>query len=489
MHRLDGSTSLATPDTSRILERCKLSQVYERAGNFSEATAVLGNLWKGVGLKPDLSGLPLHVAAEVLLRVGTLTGWLGGDCKQPNGNQSAESIIKEALSLYDSLRLTPKAAEARAELAVCCWRRRQNDLARDLLMSALGMVGDDDNLKAWTVMRLAGVEAAAGRADQGLALLDSSRELFKAVNDFSLTAKMYGSLVASLLLLIESIPNPNNSASFEQHIDRVFVECEGARIFYEQAGSTSGIAETMNSLGYAYFLKGRFDKALEHLDAAYETFASLGSRSMLAHVDETRARVFLAQDNPREAELYALASVTAMEAGGEQWNLPAALITRGRALARLNRTIEAIACFDRALKCAEQAGNLEAVKQAKAARLEEIGGRKPDDKSYDRDASCEPKVLPFRNKRMPLNPIIITVPDSTLVGKDILKGDKLELTPIQDFKDGDVALIESPDGCLLAMVYHEEGDTIRLEWSYDIIEPRRYKKDRYNILGVLTSLK
>jgi tetratricopeptide (TPR) repeat protein len=489
MSRPDDYAKLATPDALRIEDRCKLSQMFEHARNLKDATSILGSYWKGAGKKPDLNGLPMPLAADVLLRIGVLTGLLDGDVGVPaNDTQTAESIINEALSLYVHLDLTSKVAEARAELAVCYWRKRRHDDARTLLLSALDLIKHDGELKAQTVLRLAGVEVGAGQASAGLTLLESSQNLFKSIDDLGLTGGYYTNVVAALLLLAELESNQTSQA-FEAHIDRIFIQCAVAKSFFERTESKSGIGMITNNLAYAYFFKRHYVEALEHLDEAYEIFVSLGQRSMLAHVDEMRARVFLAQDNPRDAELYALSSVTAMEEGGEQWNLPTALITRGRALARLDRVIEAIACFGRALKCAEQAGNLEAVKQAEAARLQETGRRKADDKFPYEDAPCQTKVLPFRSKRMPLNPIIITVPDNTLVSKDIQKGDKLELSPVQEFKDGDVALVESSDGRLLALAYHEGDAAIRLEWSYGIIEPRRYKKGRYKILGVLLSVK
>ncbi len=61
----------------RAWMRCDLAKQLEEAGNYEAARDVLGDLWKEIGERPQTEGLDERTTAEVLLRVGVLSGWIG----------------------------------------------------------------------------------------------------------------------------------------------------------------------------------------------------------------------------------------------------------------------------------------------------------------------------------------------------------------------------------------------------------------------------
>src|SRR5216684_2371376 len=67
-----------------------------------------------------------------------------------------------------------------------------------------------------------------------------------------------------------------------------------SRIF-EQAGHHRYVARVQNNLGYLFFKIGRYNEAHDHLDRAHYLFLELKDVGTLAQVDETRARVLLAE--------------------------------------------------------------------------------------------------------------------------------------------------------------------------------------------------
>jgi hypothetical protein len=113
-------------------------------------------------------------------------------------------------------------------------------------------------------------------------------------------------------------------------------------------------------------------QAHEHLDCARSLFARLKDAAHAAQVDETRARLLLAEGRHAEAERLARASARALQGGGEQALLAEALTTQGIALARLGRRQEARGVFARASEVAERGGNLEGAGLAELALLEEL---------------------------------------------------------------------------------------------------------------------
>ena len=99
--------------------RCQLAKGLEEVGSFEAAREAMGELWAGVGTRPVLDALEEATAAEVLLRVGTLTGWLGS-AKQIEGSQeAAKNLITESITRFEALGDAGKVAEAQTEVAFC----------------------------------------------------------------------------------------------------------------------------------------------------------------------------------------------------------------------------------------------------------------------------------------------------------------------------------------------------------------------------------
>jgi tetratricopeptide (TPR) repeat protein len=89
-------------------------------------------------------------------------------------------------------------------------------------------------------------------------------------------------------------------------------------------------------------------------------------------VDETRARIFLAQDRADEAEMVARSAVKVLCKGDDAAQLAQALVTHGRALARLKRYLRAQEQLERALEIADGCGNREGGGQACLTMIEEL---------------------------------------------------------------------------------------------------------------------
>jgi DNA-binding NtrC family response regulator len=83
---------------------------------------------------------------------------------------------------------------------------------------------------------------------------------------------------------------------------------------------------------------------------------SLKDKATVAQVDETRARVFLAQHNYTEAERVARASVCVLEKSDRQSLLAEALTTHGIALAHLGCYEQARFTFEHAIELAQKSG-------------------------------------------------------------------------------------------------------------------------------------
>jgi DNA-binding NtrC family response regulator len=351
----------------KTLLRCALAKALESAGNYEAAVAGLGELWQGVGRQPALAGLGDYAQAEVLLRVGALTGWLGSVRQIAGAQEAAKDLISASMARFTSLAARTKAAEAQIELAWCYWRAGAYDEARVLLRAMLDCADAlDDELRTVALLRCAEVERADGRLSDARVVLAQAEPFVKACSNDALTGIFHGTLASTFIALSAAERRPD-------YIDQALIELAAASYHLEQAGHTRFCARAENNLGCLFARLARFTEAHEHFTRARRLFVSLNEVGSVAQVDDSRARAFVAEGRYVDAEKTARCAVRALAAGDELALLTEALTTHGTTLARLERTAEARGTLERALETGDRAGVREGVGLAALVMLEELG--------------------------------------------------------------------------------------------------------------------
>ena len=360
---------LDTPGLSlneRAHLRCRLAKQLEQAGDYDAASEAMAELWKGVGARPMLEGLDEETRAEVLLRVGELTGWIGSANQIEGSQEMAKDLISESLRSFDQLGQRSGVGEARSSLALCYWRIGAFDEARVTLEAALSELGESDvEQRTIAFIWKAEVERASQRLNEALLIYSQTTSLINKVNDHSLAAHFYNGL-ANTLNQLSSIENRPD------YVDRALIEYAASSFHFEQAGHERYQGCVENNIGYLLGTIGKFEDAHEHLDRAQMLMTRLKDNVHLAQVDETRARVLLAEGRIVEAEKTARSAVLRLERGDELSLLAEALTTHGIALARLDHFDQARAALDRAITIAEQVGDSESAGVAALTVLEHL---------------------------------------------------------------------------------------------------------------------
>lgn len=357
--------SLTHDERTRL--RCQLAKQLEGLGNYEGARERMGTLWLRIGERPVLDGLDKQTAAEVLLRVGTLTGWLGSAKQIEGAQEAAKNLISESMTIFEAIRDIEKVAEAQTELAFCYWREGAFNEARVMFQGVLNSLDDKHSeVKATALLRYAIVEKSAKRYNDALRIYAKATPIFEKCSDHVLKAKFHNEYANVLSHL--------SAAEYrEDYVDQALIEYTAASFHFEQAGHTRYQACVEHNLGFLFCSIGRFTEAHEHLDRAQALFTTLKDSGPLAHIDNTRAEVLLAEGHIAEAEKLVRSAVRTLERGGEQSLLAEALTTHGTALARGGHHDEAQATLKRAVEVAEQAGDQESAGQAALTLIEESG--------------------------------------------------------------------------------------------------------------------
>lgn len=366
IRQLDNPTLTAN---QRALIRCQAAAILIHAGQYEAARDALGDMWQGVGQRPFIEGLKRETAAEVLLQSGVLSGWMGAARNMSGSQEAAKDLISEAQREYGALRQPVKVAEAQYELGICYWRIGAFDEARVVLDAAARGVGDQDaELKAKVLIRRALVETWASRYRDALEVLSDAEQFFAGLSD-AFKGRWHGQMGSVLRYL-------GAAEGRADYLDRAIIEYTAAIFHYEQAGHERYRAVNLNNLAMLLYRLGRYQEAHEHLDRAVEIFERLKDPGNLAQVNETRARVLVAEQRYAEAEKVIEPTISVFQRGGEQSCLADALTIHATVLARLGQHERSLAVFRTAISVAAEGGSQEKAGQASLSLIEEHGSER-----------------------------------------------------------------------------------------------------------------
>lgn len=354
----------------RALLRCGAASELIQAGQYDAAREALGELWRGIGMRPDVSPLGRSAAAEVLLKAGVLSGWLG-ESEQARGSQSAaKDLISESASLFERAGEREKAAYARADLALCYWREGAYDEARILLTQASGeLEGADAERRAVVLLRWGMVESDAGRLQSAFGIFEDVERALSESENHALRGSFHNTRGIALRRFAET-------GGRGDYYDRAIIEFTAAVYHYERARHGRFAASIENNLAFLLNKLGRHADAHRHLDRACVLLSRAGDTCRLAQVGVTRAQVLLAERRYQEASREIEGSVGALEEGGEAALLAEALTVQGVVWARQGNYEGSINVTRRAFSLAEEAGASLDAARAALTLIEEHGARR-----------------------------------------------------------------------------------------------------------------
>lgn len=366
-----GDLTVSFSERARLV--CAHAKEQAEAGEFEIARATMDEFWGRVGERPRLQGLDDVAQAEVLLRAGALSGWIGSARQISGAQEIAKDLISEGATIFEGLGLEERAAEARVDLGICYWREGGFDEARVTFHQVLTQLeSHDSEQKLRALLNLAIVEKVTSRYKDALRIHTEAAPLFENSSNHALRGKFHNEFATVLKDL-------GLAERREDYIDQALVEYAAASFHAERAGNRRFLGLVENNVGFLFVSLRRFDEAHAHLDHARLLFAGLKDKGMVAQVDDTRARAFIGQGRFAEADSVAGGAVRALREGDELSLLAEALTTHGRALAKLGNVKLAHSRLTEAVATAQRAGDPESAGVALLSIGEELADHLPQD--------------------------------------------------------------------------------------------------------------
>lgn len=370
--RLKEPDSPALDADERALSRCGVAAEFVDAGQYEEAREALGELWRGLGERPEVETLGPATAAEVLLQCGTLSGWLGSAPNTSGTQEKAKDLLSEALREFQSRGERRKASETQYELGMCYWRLGAYDQARAILGEALeGLSDSDTELRAKILIRHALVEVWTGRCYDAWSMLKEAQPFFESCGD-AIKGRWHGQLGVVLMTL-------STTERRSDYADKAVMEFTAAISHYEQAKQERHCATNLNNLAFLLYKSGRYTEAHGQLDRAQAIFNKLKDPGNLAQVGQTRACVLVAERKYPEANRIIANVVQTFDRNGESALLADALTVQGVVWARLGSFDLSLDVLRRAVNIAYDAGALANAGLAALTLIEEHGAERLSD--------------------------------------------------------------------------------------------------------------
>ena len=346
--KVQSQTKISSPPTLHsVAERAEFAghqaKELERLGDFEGARESLSEFWNASTNVVTVDQLDDALRAEVLLRVGSVASRMGSTDPNEGTQETAKDFISQSIRIFEELGKQRKVAEARADLALCYWREGAFDEARINLANALREITEEDgDLRALILIRSGIVEGDARRLSEALRLYNEAAGLVAKSGDHYLQGTFHHNFGMTLRRMADA-------DNLETYLDRALIEYAAASFHFEQARNKRYFANVENNLGHLLFTIGRYQEAHSHLDRARQLYSELKDTYSVAHLDETRARTFLAAGRWTDAERIIRSAVRVLERGDEKARLADALTTFGTVKARLGKFVRARQLLDRAI--------------------------------------------------------------------------------------------------------------------------------------------
>lgn len=351
----------------RALSRCAAAAELSEAGRYEEAREALGDLWRGVGERPETSGLSILTTGEVLLQCGVLSSWLGAARKVTGAQERAKDLFSEAIRLFEEAGQPERVAEAQYELGQCYFRIGAYEEKRVVMEAAYNnsLGAGNAKLRAKIAIRRATLELWENRFYEARRVLEETRPDLDAAGDV-LRGKWHGQMG----LVFRRLATAEGKT---EYFDKAIIEYTAAIYHYEQAHYERYAAGNYNNLAFLLYRLGRYADAHENLDRAQSIMTRLNDANILAYVDETRAQVLIAEKRYRDAERVIERVVRSLEAAEEAARLADALTIQGVVRARLMAYESSLETFRHAIRVAQEAGAQTSAGLAALALIEEHG--------------------------------------------------------------------------------------------------------------------
>jgi tetratricopeptide (TPR) repeat protein len=274
--------------SDEIKEIIQDAKQHESIGRYDDAAKILSKYWKNKNERPDVSELNKAEQAEILLRCGSLAGYIGSCNQKKDAQELAQTLITKASHLFSLPEDAEKLAECETYLALSYLRTGQFDEARSWINAAFEY--DIDNkceARLYTHILEGMILFREGKYVELVNKCKMLEPLFRKSQFYILQGDFNNNYAFGLM----ELGDKNGALS----------RFELAKTFYTRTNHYLYLAGLENNLAIFFKREKVYTEAHRSAKAAREVFKKLGDKTREGYSIDTQAQIYLAEGKLEEA--------------------------------------------------------------------------------------------------------------------------------------------------------------------------------------------
>jgi tetratricopeptide (TPR) repeat protein len=312
----------------------------ERCGKYDEALIELQDIWDDTSVFPDVKEFESRAAAEVILRCGSLIGFLGHNNQIPNSQEKSKNLLTEALSRFQEINEVEKMAECENYVALAYWRTGELVEAETWIEESLGRdLADSSSVKIYSLLIKSMILIANEEYEKAVSHLEVYQTSFLMYGDDFLN----GSFCTNLAVALKNLGDTSEALK----------RLELARYYHQKSRHQIYLGTVGNNLAQLYKSENKFSQAHEAIDSASKVFKKIKDRTREAFSLDTKAQIYFAERKYAEALKSAEKAVDILKKGENKKYLVESYLTKAKTLIYLEDDIStATLCLSEAIELA-----------------------------------------------------------------------------------------------------------------------------------------
>lgn len=456
--------------TKRLLD-------FERCGRYEEALAEVRHIWEDTNLLPNTDGFEPQTAAEIILRCGSLIGFLGFIKQIPNAQERSKNLLGEAHCRFLEVYNVEKIAECENYLALAYWRTGELNEAEAFIEQALlHNLPDSNKTRLYSYIIESKIDFAKHNYEKICRNFARLKVYFSKCADYFLNANYYNHLglaFKNMGNLVEALPN-----------------IEKARDCFYKIKHHSFVALCENNISQIYKLQKNFVKAHKVIDSATKTFKKIKDITRQGFSLDTKAQIYFTERKYAEAFETIEKSIAILQKGENATYLAEAFLTKAKISVYLDDFSSAFLCLSDAVQLAKSKISEEAalrlVKEFELA-LEEKKSQQAEENSAKEKSDVEnlqlvlpPSIAHYQEFQ------VIRIQNTHLEDVGLKKG-SLAVVVNEEITRGDLTAVAEKETDLVSCgFYDSEFGIICLDGIN--IEPQLFDEEKIKILGKIVGV-
>lgn len=261
---------------------------FERCGKYDEALAELRDIWDDTTAFPKVDEFEPRLAAEIILRCGSLIGFLGHNEQLPNAQEKSKNLLTEARQRFLDIYDIEKVAECENYLALAYWRTGGLVEAEIWNEEALSHhLKQSSPTRIYSYLIKSFILLSLRKFDEIVKAFSLLEDDFNRYGDEFLKGSYYTNLGVAL----------RNLGRLSEALEKY----ELARSHHQKSGHQIYLGTIENNFAYVYKAKNDFVKAHRSIDLASGIFRQIKDKTRIGFALDTKAQIYLAEENYAEA--------------------------------------------------------------------------------------------------------------------------------------------------------------------------------------------